>query len=69
MIVDMTTDKRIYFLTLGGCKMTDGNGRPLLFFPEDAKYHFDALVAEGQVDVGIGKDARYMRGTKHDSEL
>ena len=65
----MTIDKRIYFITLNGSKMTDGNGRPLLFFPEDAKYHADALIAEGSGDVEIGKDARYMQGTKHDSEL
>ena len=69
MVVDMNTDERIYFLTLGECKMTDGNGRPLLFFPEDAKFHYDALVEQGQVDVGIGKDARYRSGPKHDSEL
>ena len=30
--VDLTIDKRIYFLMIGGAKMTDGNGRPLLFF-------------------------------------
>ena len=66
--VDLTIDKRIYFLTIGGCKMTDGNGRPLLFFPEDAQYHFNALREEGH-DAEIGKDARYQFGTKHDSEL
>ena len=67
-MVNMTEDKRIYFLTIGGTKMTDGNGRPLIFFPEDALYHFNALREEGH-DADIGKDARYSRGTKHDSEL
>ena len=39
--IDMTDDRRIYFLYILGNKMTDGNGRPLLFFPEDALYHFN----------------------------
>ena len=67
-MVNMNTDKRIYFLTLGGTKMTDGNGRPLLFFPEDAKYHFNALREEGH-DADIGMDHKYINGPKHDSEF
>ena len=67
-MVNMTEDKRIYFLTIGGCKMTDGNGRPLVFFPECALYHFEALREEGH-DADIGKDARYLQGPKHDSEM
>ena len=59
-MVNMDTDKRIYFLTLGGSKMTDGNGRTILFFPEDARYHFNALREDGH-DADIGKDTMYMK--------